>query len=220
MAGISEMCSPHTIVVNQSGQRFADESYFQSVVPALRQFDTLKHDYANLPCFLIFDQQFTASYSLAHLPAGTAVPHSIARADTIPELATKLGIDAAGLESTVGRFNCFAAEGVDQDFGRGAKRWRLADRSAEQRKNPSLGALTRPPFYGLELRPSLGTSSAGLLADANGQVLHQRRHPIPGLYASGVVAVRNELGAGYQAGLNLASAMTFSYLAARHMQKS
>src|SRR5262249_9723244 len=42
MAGISEMCSPHTIVVNKSGTRFADESYFQSVVPALRKFDTLK----------------------------------------------------------------------------------------------------------------------------------------------------------------------------------
>ena len=84
--------------------------------------------------------------------------------------------------------------------------------------NPSLGSLDQPPFYGLELRPSLGTTSAGLLADANGQVLHQRRHPIPGLYASGVVAVRNELGAGYQAGLNLASAMTFSLLAVRHMR--
>jgi 3-oxosteroid 1-dehydrogenase len=95
----------------------------------------------------------------------------------------------------------------------------LADRSAEGRRNPSLGALDQPPFYGLELRPSLGTTSAGLLADANGQVLHQRRHPIPGLYASGVVAVRNELGAGYQAGLNLASAMTFSLLAVRHMQR-
>ena len=62
MAGISEMCSPHTIVVNKAGQRFADESYFQSVVPALRRFDTLKHDYANLPCFLIFDRQFLSSY--------------------------------------------------------------------------------------------------------------------------------------------------------------
>ena len=118
---------------------------------------------------------------------------------------------------TVQRFNRFAAAGRDEDFQRGELRWRLADRSAEGRRNPSLGSLDRPPFYGLELRPSLGTTSAGLLADANGQVLHQRRHPIPGLYASGVVAARNELGAGYQAGLNLASAMTFSLLAVRHM---
>jgi 3-oxosteroid 1-dehydrogenase len=219
MAGISEMCSPHTIVVNKAGQRFADESYFQSVVPALRRFDTLKHDYANLPCFLIFDRQFTSNYALAHLPVGGAVPASVARADTLAELAAKLGVDADGLEHTVTRFNGFVANGRDEDFQRGALRWRLADRSAEGRKNPSLGALDRPPFYGLELRPSLGTTSAGLLADANGQVLHQRRHPIPGLYASGVVAARTELGAGYQAGLNLASAMTFSLLAIRHMQQ-
>jgi 3-oxosteroid 1-dehydrogenase len=220
MAGISEMCSPHTIVVNQAGQRFADESYFQSVVPALREFDTLKHTYANLPCFLVFDQQFVSSYSLAHLPAGTAVPASVARADTVRELAGKLGIDAECLDRTVARFNGFATKGTDEDFRRGALRWRLADRSGEGRHNPSLGALDRPPFYGLELRPSLGTTSAGLLTNAQGQVMHQRRHPIPGLYASGVVAVRNELGAGYQAGLNLASAMTFSLLAVRHMQQS
>jgi hypothetical protein len=34
---------------------------------------------------------------------------------------------------------------------------------------------------------------------------------------SGVVAARNEIGAGYQAGINLASGMTFSYLAVKHM---
>jgi 3-oxosteroid 1-dehydrogenase len=220
MAGISEMCSPHTIVVNEAGKRFADESYFQSVVPALRKFDTLKHDYANLPCFLVFDQQFASSYSLAHLPVGSAVPASVARAGTIAELARLLGVDAGGLGDTVARFNGFAAKGVDEDFQRGALRWRLADRSSEGRRNPSLGPLDKPPFYGLELRPSLGTTSAGLLTNAQGQVMHQRRHPIPGLYASGVVAVRNELGAGYQAGLNLASAMTFSLLAVRHMQQN
>ncbi len=219
MAGISEMCSPHTLVVNKAGQRFADESYFQSVVPALRKFDTLRHAYANLPCFLIFDQQFAKSYSLAHLPVGAAVPASVARADTIQDLAAKLGIDTLGLDRSVERFNGFAAAGDDEDFQRGALRWRLAARSAEGRKNPSLGALDQPPFYGLELRPSLGTTSAGLLTNAQGQVLHQRRHPIPGLYASGVVAARNEIGAGYQAGINLASGMTFSYLAVKHMQQ-
>ena len=105
MAGISEMCSPHTVVVNKAGKRFADESYFQSVVPALRKFDTLKHDYANLPCFLIFDRQFAASYSLAHLPVGTAVPASVARADTMPELGAGSVSTPAALERTVERFN-------------------------------------------------------------------------------------------------------------------
>jgi hypothetical protein len=69
---------------------------------------------------------------------------------------------------------------------------------------------------GVELHPA-GGSSVGLLADARGQVIHQRRHPIPGLYASGNVAAATEHGVGYQAGFSLASAMTFSYLAVRHM---
>jgi 3-oxosteroid 1-dehydrogenase len=219
MAGISEMCSPHTIVVNKAGQRFADESYFQSVVPELLKFDTLTHDYANLPCFLIFDQQFAANYSLAHLPVGAAVPASVARADTVSELAARLGIDADGLERTVVRFNSFAATGVDEDFMRGALRWRLADHSRDDRRNASLGTIEQSPFYAIDLHPSLGSTSAGLLTNAHAQVLHQRRYPIPGLYASGVVAARTELGAGYQAGLNLASGMTFSYLAAQHLKQ-
>jgi 3-oxosteroid 1-dehydrogenase len=217
MAGISEMCSPHTIVVNKAGQRFADESYFQSVVPALRKFDTLQHTYTNLPCFLIFDEQYAASYALAHLPTGTEVPQSVARSDTLSDLAHKLGIDPGGLVRSVERFNGFARTGIDQDFHRGDIQWRLAKSSAPRDANGKLGTIEKPPYYGLELHPSLGTSSAGLLTNEHAQVIHQRRRPILGLYASGVVAARTELGAGYQAGLNLASGMTFSYLAIQHM---
>src|SRR6185437_1867074 len=101
MAGISEMCSPHTIVVNKKGERFADESYFQSVVPALRRFDTMTHSHAKLPGYLIFDAQYAASYALAHLPAGTKVPDSVVHADSLPELAQKMGIDRDGLARSV-----------------------------------------------------------------------------------------------------------------------
>jgi 3-oxosteroid 1-dehydrogenase len=218
MAGISEMCSPHTIVVNRAGGRFADESYFQSVVPALRRFDTLTHAYVNLPCWLIFDAQYAANYALAHLPAGSKIPRSVARADDLPTLAATLGIDSEGLGRTVTRFNEFARNGIDEDFHRGERKWRLATSPPGRRANGRLGSIAQPPFYGLELHPSLGTSSAGLLTNRHAQVLHQRRYPIPGLYASGVAAARTELGAGYQAGLNLASAMTFSWLAVQHMR--
>jgi 3-oxosteroid 1-dehydrogenase len=220
MAGISEMCSPHTIVVNRAGQRFADESYFQSVVPALRRFDTLTHAYLNLPCYLIFDEQYVTSYAFAHLPAGSRIPASIARADELSGLAKHLGIDADGLTRTVARFNDFARAGIDADFHRGELKWRLANGPQAARLNSRLGTIEKAPFYGLELHPSLGTSSAGLLTNRYAQVLHQRRHPIPGLYASGVAAARTELGAGYQAGLNLASGMTFSFLAVQHMRRS
>jgi 3-oxosteroid 1-dehydrogenase len=215
-AGNVELCSPHTMVVNRSGRRFADESYFQGMVPELRKFDTARHDYPNLPCYLIFDHQYATKHSLAHLPVGV-IPKSVARGKTIAALAETIGIDAEGLSTTVRRFNSFAAgDGVDGDFQRGQQKWRLAKATSDS-ANPSLGTIEVAPFYAVELHPLLICGSAGILTDEKAQVMHQRRHSIPGLYSTGLAATRTELGAGYQAGLNLASAMTFGYLAIEHM---
>jgi len=215
-AGIVELCSPHTMVVNKYGVRFADETFFQGIVPQLRLFDPAHHEYPNLPAYLIFDAQYLKKYSFANRPVGSAVPHTVTRAGSLSELAAQLGIDEARLVQTAGRFNGFVASGRDADFQRGEHSWKLASAQAAPGANGSLGTIEEPPFYGVELHPA-GGSSVGLLADARGQVIHQRRHPIPGLYASGNVAAATEHGVGYQAGFSLASAMTFSYLAIRHM---
>jgi 3-oxosteroid 1-dehydrogenase len=215
-AGIVELCSPHTMLVNKYGRRFADETFFQGIVPQLRLFDPVRHEYANLPAFLIFDAQYLKSYSFANRPVGSAVPKTVARADTLPELAAKLGIDPDQLEKTARRFNGFVAHGADEDFHRGEHRWKLASAKAAPGVNNSLGTIEEPPFYGIELQPA-GGSSVGLLADAHGRVIHQRGDPIPGLYASGNAAAATEQGIGYQAGSSLAASMTFSYLAVRDM---
>jgi len=214
-AGIVELCSPHTILVNRYGRRFADETFFQGIVPQLRLFDPARHEYPNLPAYLIFDAQYLRKYSFANRPVGGTVPDTVARAGSLPGLAEKLGIDREQLANTVRRFNGFVQAGTDDDFHRGEHQWRLAA-SAARGANPSLGTIEEPPFYGIELHPA-GGASVGLLTDFDGRVIHHRRHPIPGLYASGTVAAATEQGIGYQAGLSLASAMTFSYLAVRHM---
>jgi 3-oxosteroid 1-dehydrogenase len=215
-AGIVELCSPHTMVVNRAGLRFADETFFQGIVPKLRLFDPMRHEYTNLPAYLIFDAQYLKKYSFANRPAGSEAPKAVPRAASLPELAAKLGVDRGQLAKEVERFNHFAQTGVDEDFHRGENQWKLASAKAASGANASLGTIEEPPFYGVELHPT-GAASAGLLADGRGQVIHQRRHPIAGLYASGNVAAATEHGIGYQAGLSLASAMTFSYLAVRHM---
>lgn len=217
-AAINEMCTPHTMVVNRFGRRFADESYFPSMVPVIKRFDTNLRTYPNLPAFMIFDRQYLERYSFGYLPVGTELPQSVARADSLGGLAARLGIDAAGLTAEVEGFNAFVRKGVDEDFHRGETRWRLAQDSGTKGRNSRLGTVEAQPFYGVEMHPFLGSSSAGLLTNEHAQVIHQRRHPIPGLYAVGVVAARTELGAGYQAGLNIASGMTFGYLAAQHMR--
>jgi 3-oxosteroid 1-dehydrogenase len=216
-AGIVELLSPHTLLVNKLGKRFADESFFQNIVPRLRDFDVTRHEMVNVPCFLIFDQQYPEKFSFANRPAGSPVPETVPRAHSLSELARKLGIDANALASTVDRFNGFARAGKDLDYCRGEGAWRLmSSQGSALHENPSLGCVEKPPFYGVPLYPSIGNST-GLLANSHAQVIHQRGRPIPRLYASGVVAARTEMGAGYQAGLNLASAMTFSCLAIRHM---
>ena len=217
-AGIVELFSPHTMIVNRFGKRFADESFFQGIVPSLRQFDTLRHEYVNLPCFLIFDRQYLDKFSFGGRPAGAPVPSTVPRADSLVELAGKLGIDAGPFPETVERFNGFARTGIDQDFHRGELKWRLAAAKDKNARNPALGTIERGPFYGVKLLPSIG-GSAGLLTNRHAQVMHLRERPIPGLYATGIVAVRDEGGVGYQAGATLAAAMTFSYLAVQHMTR-
>jgi hypothetical protein len=147
----------------------------------------------------------------------------VARANSIDELAAKLAIDATGLAATIARFNGFARQGVDEDFRRGEAAWCLAKkdvwkptRADESYVSPTLGTLRVPPFYGVELHPSV-FASAGLVANASAQVINQRGAPIPGLYAAGNNAAHTEYGVGYQAGFSLGSGMTFGYLAARHM---
>jgi 3-oxosteroid 1-dehydrogenase len=215
-AGIVELCSPHTILVNRYGQRFAHETFFQGIVPQLRLFDPVRHEYPNLPAYLIFDAQYLTKYSFANQPIGSAVPTTVSHAGSLAELAAKLGIDSEQLDKTVRCFNGFAEAGVDDDFHRGENHWKLASENTAPGTNGSLGTIEEPPFYGIELHPA-GGSSVGLLTDICGRVIHQRRHPIPGLYASGNAAAATEHGIGYLAGLSLASAMTFSYLAVRHM---
>jgi 3-oxosteroid 1-dehydrogenase len=201
--------------VNREGRRFADETFFQGIVPQLRLFDPARHEYPNLPAYLIFDAQYLEKYSFANRPVGSVVPRTVACADTLSELAAMLRIEAGGLQQTVSQFNGFAASGVDEDFHRGEHHWKLASQPRLP-GNGSLGTVEKPPFYGIELHPA-GGSSAGLLTDVHARVIHQRRRPIPGLYAAGNAAAATEQGIGYQAGLSLAAAMTFSYLAVRHM---
>ena len=215
-AGPREFTFPHCIIVNRAGQRFADESQFQHVVPALRRFEAAGHTYPNLPCFLILDRQYLDRYSFADLDPGSSTPEWMCPSQTIEELATRLGIDPVGLKQSVDIFNSAAARGEDPEFGRGSSIWSKSSGGDQTHKvNPNLGPLEKPPYCGVRLYPT-GTSSAGLLTDEHGSVIHVRGHPIPGLYACGNTAAPTDFGVGYQAGLTLMSGILFGFLAAEH----
>jgi 3-oxosteroid 1-dehydrogenase len=210
---------PHAIWVNRAGQRFADEAFYRDYLPKTRAWDGLTQTQPNFPPYLIFDANYREKYPLGPIPPMQDLPESlVSRADTLAGLAGKLGIDPAGLEATVARFNRFAEEGVDHDFGRGTYPWgamMTGDRTRP--KNPNLGPLDKPPYYGLKLRvASVGINAAGLKTDACARVMHVRGHPIAGLYAAGNSAAPLDLGAGYQSGLSNLRGLVGGYLAGKH----
>lgn len=205
------MGKPHSLVVNRHGDRFGDESYYVGINEAVRAWDAIAKEWTNFPCYLIIDDQFRTKYALGSVPAGQEYPSSIVRADSLEELAEILGVPPRSLCDTVSRFNAFAAQGHDADFGRGGSafiRRRYGD--ADHAPNANLGEVEKPPFYGIPLRPlGFGICSLGLVTDRGGRVQRRDGEAIEGLYATGNAVATTEFRGyvtGYANSRNMAMA--------------
>lgn len=179
----AERLQPRSMIVDQTGSRFFDES--APADEAGRLLYERSRGVGAIPSYLVVDNRYRREYPLGPWPAGS-YPRAAIEADELvkgsglPELAQALGIDRAGLLGTDVRFNGFARKGRDQDFERGE---RLATASGGRRRNPSLGKIDKPPFWAVAVYPGdLGTKG-GLLTDADGRVLREDGTAIPGLLA-------------------------------------
>lgn len=97
------------------------------------------------------------------------------KANSIAELGSKIGLDAATLERTVQRFNNMIDRGVDEDF----------DRFNQDDEMAPSAAISEAPFYGMQLYPMTRKSMGGIQIDHGGRVVNQTGQPILGLYAAG-----------------------------------
>ncbi len=94
-------------------------------------------------------------------------------ADTLEELAEKIGVPADALTATVERYNELCAKGVDEDFC----------------KNPRfLYPIDEPPFYASKVGAVLLAVVGGAVINTDFQCLKQDGEPIEGLYAIGNTA--------------------------------
>jgi succinate dehydrogenase/fumarate reductase flavoprotein subunit len=139
----------------------------------------------------------------------------VTSAQTLEDLACKLGLPPQNLARTVQRFNGFAACGIDADFQRGTTLYQRANGDAAWRgKNPSLGPVERAPFYAVKLYPGDIGAAQGLRTDAAARVLDAQSRPVPGLYAVGNDQ-QSLMGGTYPApGITLGPGLVFAYLAA------
>jgi 3-oxosteroid 1-dehydrogenase len=218
---VAERQYPGQFIVNAAGRRFVNEATpYVDFVHA--QMDGHRTGVSHIPGWMIIDDRsFKRNIIAGHFP-GTPLPKDwvasgLARtAPTLEALAEKLGIPPQALRETADRFNGFARAGRDEDFHRGESAYDnyYGDHSLP---NPNLAEVSKPPFYAFAISPGdLGTKG-GLVTDEHARVLREDGSVIDGLYATGNTSA-SVMGNNYAGpGATIGPAMTFGYVAARHI---
>lgn len=181
---------PGSIIVNSFGERFCDEATAYPIIGrTFGVWDNGRDILRNDPAYEIFDDGYAQHYKFPGGSEPGEVPAAMVSADTIEELAEKIGVDPAVLTATVERFNGFAKAGHDDDWCRGDSVYDQSpvagDASRTDLANPSLGALETAPFYAIKVFSGAIGTAGGLEINENGQVLDTEGGVIDGLYAVG-----------------------------------
>lgn len=218
---VYERSMPHCLIVDQSGERYMNES--ESYVDAGHAILERQDSHGNaIPSWLILESRNRNRYLFSDMMPRRTPKEAIdsgffIKADSVEELAQKTGVDLEGLNATFKRFNSFVDKGVDEDFGRGNSAYDnyYGDLSY---KNPNLGHMEKPPFYACKIFPGdLGTKG-GIVANEYGQAL-KGGEPVIGLYATGNCSA-SVMGRVYPGpGSTLGPTTVFGYISANHIAK-
>jgi succinate dehydrogenase/fumarate reductase flavoprotein subunit len=218
---LAERSLPGSLIVNQHGRRFANESAdYMSFGQRLLELERSGSPIESM--WIIFDQQYRNSYVFgAQLFPRMRIPRSwyaagiAARADDFAELGARIGVPVGEFTATITGFNQNAPAGSDPEFGRGRSAYDRYYGDPTIAPNPNLRALTKGPFYAVKMVLSdLGTCG-GLTADHRARVLREDGAVIKGLYAIGNTAA-NAFGTTYPgAGATIAQGLVYGYIAAR-----
>lgn len=201
--------APASIIVNRKGVRFANEALPYNDFPkAFGLFDPEAVEFPNAgPGYMIFDRTVRDSQRILSMMPGQPDPDWVMAADSIGELAERIGVDRAALVATVARYNEHARLGEDPDF----RRHEIGLMSPGQ-----MAPIEKPPYYAVEIHPGALGTNGGPQIDRNGQVRRLGGGVIGGLYAAGNVAA-NAFGWAYPSGGGtIGNAIVFGFLAGRH----
>ena len=218
---VSELAKPHAIVVDQSGERYLNES--QSYMSFCQTMFARHASVPAVPSWMVFDGQYIVDYMVAGtMPGAGNKPKAwfdeawLKKAGTLEELARQCGMDAGKLATTVKRFNGFARKGVDEDFDRGASVYSQFLGDSGHRPNATLGPIERGPFYAYQFYPGDVGTYGGVVTDVDARVLRQDGSVIEGLYATGT-STAGVMGRAYPGpGCSVGPSFTWGYVAALH----
>ncbi|MFB2660403.1 FAD-dependent oxidoreductase [Shewanella mangrovisoli] len=220
-AGPAAMCDMPFLVVNRKGERFVNEAVEMSLMNNYLRSEADQGCYSQ-----VFDSDYMEQAK--NWPGKAYTPEELKNympedpsekkgvfpsqintfvANTLEELAVKLGCDPKTFVKNVNRYNELCKSGRDEDFG----------------KAPSkMAPVLKAPFYGIHRRMRLSAITSGVLVNENHQALDADGKPIGGLFIVGNMGGGFYGGVDYPLtvfGLSLGRCYTFGYLTGKYVAK-
>ena len=194
-------CVPFSIVVNKDGERFYNEG--EDVWP--KRYAIWGRLVAAQPDqvgFALIDAKSIDLFMPSVFPP--------IKADSIPELAQKMGLDPERVAATVAEFNAACRPGTFHPTELDG----MATEGLQINKTNWARPLDTPPFYGYQLRPGVTFTYLGLKVSDQAQV-QSPEGPIRNLWAAGEIMAGSILGQGYLAGFGMTIGTVFGRIAGK-----
>jgi fumarate reductase flavoprotein subunit len=153
------------VYVNKLGKRFVNEMERRDVVSMAQIKTKMK------PTYSIFSEAMIPKMGTKEEVEKGIAKGRFVKADTLAELAGKLGMPAKDLEETIRNHNRYMAEGKDPEFGRQFTKVMIP--------------MTQGPFYAIAQWPAVHHTMGGIRINKNAQVIDIWGNVIPRLYAAG-----------------------------------
>ena len=199
-------CVVFGIVVNKYAQRFYDEG--EDIWP--KRYAIWGRLVAAQPdqiAYIVFDA------SSLHLFMPSLYPPI--EAQTIPELAEKLGLPPEALQETVANFNGAVQPGK---FDR-----TTLDSCRTEGLTPPKSHWARkietPPYFAYPVRPGITFTYLGTRVNEQARIVMKDGKPSANMFAAGEIMAGNVLGRGYAAGIGMTIGSVFGRIAGREAAK-
>ena len=193
-------CVVFGIVVNRDCERFSDEG--KDFWP--KRYAVWGRLVAAQPeqiAYVIIDRKSIDRFMPSIFPPVAA--------ESLSELALRLGIDAPRLQKTVAEFNAAVRPGSFDPA-------RLDDCRTEGLHPPKshwAQPIEVPPFYGYPLRPGITFTYLGVRVNRDARIIMDCGSPSKNMYAAGEIMAGNVLGKGYLAGIGMTIGGVFGRVA-------
>lgn len=193
-------CVSLGIVVNKAAQRFYDEGedFWPKRYAIWGRLVANQEDQIG---YSITDSKVQKNYMPSLFPPIVA--------DSIGELAAKVGLPAAELEKTIAEYNAAVISGTFNHTIQDDCR----TQGLKVEKTHWAQKIDKPPYYCYPLRPGITFTYMGVKVDKNAQVFSADGGKFDNIFAAGEIMAGNILTQGYVAGFGMSIGSVFGRLA-------